>query len=116
MMSPKQYYDQCIAAHEFEADAQQAAVVDVLETIYQQVRSGFSKQRFIKKLFKTKQAPIKGLYLWGSVGVGKTWLMDIFYKCLPVQGKMRMHFHQFMQHIHKQLKQLQDERDPLKII
>ncbi|WJG09205.1 cell division protein ZapE [Aliiglaciecola sp. LCG003] len=60
--------------------------------------------------------PIKGLYLWGDVGRGKTFLMDLFYHCLPQEGKLRLHFHHFMARIHKALEAHSGQQDPLVII
>ena len=57
--------------------------------------------------------PIRGLYIWGTVGRGKTMLMDQFYEQLNVPNKMRSHFHRFMHEIHGQLKQLENLEDPL---
>jgi cell division protein ZapE len=54
-----------------------------------------------------------GLYFWGGVGRGKTFLMDIFYQCLPFEEKNRFHFHSFMNQIHHSLKQLSGTSNPL---
>jgi len=59
---------------------------------------------------------VQGLYIWGGVGIGKTFLLDCFYHCLPFKEKMRMHFHPFMQMIHQELKAHQGEKNPLQII
>jgi cell division protein ZapE len=56
------------------------------------------------------------MYIWGGVGRGKTWLMDLFYENLPIEKKQRIHFHRFMQRIHGALNTHQNERDPLKLI
>lgn len=56
---------------------------------------------------------LKGLYLWGDVGRGKTFLMDMFYDCLPTAGKLRLHFHRFMARIHQALNQQTGQQDPL---
>lgn len=63
-----------------------------------------------------KQKPVRGIYLWGSVGRGKTVLMDMFFHLLPFKQKERYHFHRFMQHVHQQLKALQGESDPLYLV
>ncbi|MFT4942228.1 MAG: cell division protein ZapE [Paraglaciecola sp.] len=60
--------------------------------------------------------PIKGLYLWGDVGRGKTFLMDLFYDCLPQEGKLRLHFHRFMARVHHGLKEQAGQQDPLVLI
>lgn len=57
--------------------------------------------------------PVKGLYLWGSVGRGKTWLMDLFYASLPFSRKQRTHFHRFMQQVHEARKGHRNRADPL---
>jgi cell division protein ZapE len=56
---------------------------------------------------------VRGLYLWGGVGRGKTYLMDGFYDSLPFKTKLRMHFHRFMQRVHTELKTLRGESEPL---
>ena len=57
--------------------------------------------------------PVRGLYLWGDTGRGKTWLVDLFYKCLPFPEKTRRHFHRFMADVHEDLKAHRDAADPL---
>lgn len=60
--------------------------------------------------------PVRGLYLWGDTGRGKTWLVDLFYKCLPFPGKMRRHFHRFMADVHADLRKHRDHADPLALV
>lgn len=62
------------------------------------------------------EPPIPGLYLWGGVGRGKTWLMDLFFEALPFEQKLRLHFHRFMQEIQDELAHLRQQRDPLRIV
>ena len=62
---------------------------------------------------RTTRAPPKGLYLWGGVGRGKTWLMDLFFASLPPGQARRMHFHRFMHELHAQLRRLKNVRSPL---
>lgn len=57
--------------------------------------------------------PEVGLYLWGGVGRGKTYLVDAFFDCLPFERKLRVHFHRFMQRVHHELAQLEGEKNPL---
>ncbi len=59
---------------------------------------------------------IKGLYFWGGVGRGKTYLMDCFYECLPFPKKLRTHFHRFMQRVHADLTRLKGQKNPLKVV
>ncbi|MBT8136859.1 MAG: AFG1 family ATPase [Gammaproteobacteria bacterium] len=67
----------------------------------------------IRRRLSGPAAPERGLYLWGGVGRGKTYLMDLFYELLPFAAKRRSHFHRFMQDIHAQLGALGETRDPL---
>lgn len=59
---------------------------------------------------------VQGLYCWGGVGRGKTWLMDLFYETLPIEQKQRLHFHRFMYWLHEELKQRKGQVDPLRQI
>ena len=56
------------------------------------------------------------LYVWGGVGRGKTWLMDLFFHSLPFRDKQRSHFHRFMQSVHDELKKHKDRADPLELV
>lgn len=73
---------------------------------------------FLSGLLPGRRAvqPERGLYLWGGVGRGKTWLMDLFFQTLPFKNKQRSHFHRFMQSLHDDLGKLQNESDPLELI
>jgi cell division protein ZapE len=68
----------------------------------------------LKKFAKSELYPEEGLYFWGGVGRGKTYLMDNFYESLPFERKMRVHFHRFMRRVHQDLKQLKGQADPLR--
>lgn len=81
------------------------------------VAASHSKPGLLGKLFgKKEQAPVKGLYFWGGVGRGKTYLVDTFFEALPFKKKVRTHFHRFMKRVHEELKTLDGEKNPLTII
>lgn len=119
MLSPIEKYQQALASGDYRADPGQRAIIETLQMVYlawHEQHLAASKSVW-KKLTKPKvSAPVRGLYLWGGVGAGKTWLMDLFYDCIPEQLKMRLHFHRFMQRIHQELTQRQGQADPLKLI
>jgi cell division protein ZapE len=70
----------------------------------------------LARLTGQRQPPPRGLYLWGGVGRGKTFLIDLFYASLPFQEKRRTHFHRFMRAVHARLREHAGERDPLAAI
>ena len=69
--------------------------------------------RKLSPLKRFRPKPVHGLYLWGGVGRGKTWLMNLFYDELTIKEKKRMHFHHFMLEIHQQLSTLKKQKNPL---
>ena len=114
-ITPLKCYQKDLKSPGFKADPQQDRAIKLLNQLYLDWKASQRHCTFFKKIFHTKQV-IKGVYLWGDVGTGKTYLLDTFYQCLPEQSKRRIHFHNFMQQVHEQLTCLQGERDPLVII
>lgn len=108
-ISPLAIYQAKVGVDLMEDPAQQQAVL-ALEELFHQLSSS-PKQTNLKRATQ-----LKGLYLWGDVGRGKTFLMDLFFDCLPSEGKLRLHFHRFMARIHQALRQHSGQRDPLKLI
>ncbi|MFN7097296.1 MAG: AFG1/ZapE family ATPase, partial [Gammaproteobacteria bacterium] len=119
-MTPMQRYQQDLDAGHIIVDEQQAIAMQHLQEVYDALLISFKNQRHIlyrlQIKLKRKHAPVRGLYLWGGVGIGKTYMMDVFYESLPFKEKRRMHFHHFMRMVHQQLKQLEGHPDPLKLI
>lgn len=118
-MTPLTYYQQLLDKEQILVDQQQQAAVSQLDLIFHHLverhqRSQYGFFRWVNKL--KKKPPVMGLYLWGGVGIGKTFLMDIFYRCLPFPQKQRLHFHRFMAFIHDELKTLEGQKNPLKTI
>ena len=100
-MTPLQRYQEVLKQPDFEPDPSQAAVVEILQHSYLQLLNN-----------QDSSLP-NGLYLWGRVGRGKSFLMDLFYQSITHQCKKRIHFHRFMKDIHRQLSQHQGEFEPL---
>jgi cell division protein ZapE len=110
--SPLKHYRELVESGQFTEDSGQIQAVTALDALWHTLQ----RQRHPTVLDRLRRRPAayaKGLYLWGSVGRGKTWLMDLFYEQLPVQRKQRVHFHRFMQRVHKALKKQGRVRDPL---
>lgn len=120
-LTPLERYRADLLRPGFQYDAAQEQVVYHLQDLYQRlIKAPAPVKGWRKKFFsfKTGQplAPVKGLYLWGSVGRGKTYLMDTFFESLPFEEKMRVHFHRFMRRIHQELKAQAGHSDPLEIV
>jgi cell division protein ZapE len=109
--SPLDRYQQLIDSGAFSADPQQLPAIQALDELWHALQQ--TQTSLLDRVRRRAPAVPRGLYLWGSVGRGKTWLMDLFYDCLPARRKLRTHFHRFMQKIHQDLGDLGRMRDPL---
>ncbi|GGD21763.1 cell division protein ZapE [Franconibacter daqui] len=126
--SPTSRYQQALNEGSHQPDDVQREAVSRLDTIYHELtgnktapaESGGLLAKVGKLFGKRPQpesiTPVRGLYMWGGVGRGKTWLMDLFYQSLPGERKQRLHFHRFMLKVHEDLTALQGHSDPLEII
>lgn len=117
-MTPQQRYQQDLSYNEVQPDPLQAQVVDCMQRIYDELLHSQKQQKkwlYRLAIFCKLKKPIrvKGLYLWGSVGIGKTYLMDLFYQSITFSSKKRLHFHDFMQKIHEQMRQYRNLSNPL---
>ena len=117
--SLQQLYELQVVTRGFAADPAQLAVVARLDELRGQLLSAASAPRTRLPRWLTalsgrgsRVAP-RGLYLWGGVGRGKTWLMDLFFDALPIAQRRRRHFHRFMHDVHAQLARLKQQRSPL---
>ena len=107
-MSPliSQRYSQLVQEGEIETDAGQLAVVQQLDELVQQLSEYQGTQTssvFGRLIGKKPVALPRGLYVWGEVGRGKTMLMDLFFEAVPVERKRRVHFHAFLQDVHRRI-------------
>ncbi len=114
---PKAQYLHELATNVIWRDELQALVVDEFERLYQDFIQPNNKRWPISKLWQSSESAPKGLYIYGSVGRGKTHLMDLFYDSLPEHiGKQRQHYHEFMLWLHHQLRQHSRVKNPLDLI
>ncbi len=113
-MSLQTLYEAKLAAEGLGADDHQrealVALQRVMDEVAQPVEQGW------RRWFKAAAPPLKGVYLWGGVGRGKTWLMDLFHDNLHGVSKARFHFHRFMQLVHSELGVVRGKADPLKLV
>ncbi len=118
-MTPIEKYKQDLQKSDFSHDPAQEKAVEHLERLYHELIDRYENRprSLWARISPTARAhekdPCMGLYFWGGVGRGKTYLVDTFYDCLPFRRKMRIHFHRFMQRVHNELKALQGEKNPL---
>ncbi|ARG17175.1 cell division protein ZapE [Acinetobacter nosocomialis] len=113
--SPAERYAEALASGQFMADEAQAQAVQELDRVWKELLNRYKASKKAFRRFRRQTSP-KGVYMWGGVGRGKTWLMDQFYESVPFRRKTRMHFHHFMQHVHKELNKLSGQRNPLDIV
>jgi cell division protein ZapE len=124
MNTPLQRYEADLHREDFVEDLAQREAVLALDSLCQDLHTAereHAARSPLRRWWRSRRgaprvAPVKGLYLWGGVGRGKTYLMDMFYDCLPFKRKQRVHFHRFMQRVHKELTGLEDTSDPLLVI
>jgi cell division protein ZapE len=106
-------YDAALKAKGYTADPAQTSAIAALQrcaddwTAYKNKRSNS-----LKKLFARPPIP-RGVYMYGGVGRGKSFLMDCFFQAVPIERKTRLHFHEFMREVHRELRELQGTVNPL---
>ena len=112
-MNVRDVFNTHLAARGYRADSSQLAALERLQRLDGDWRA-YKAQRSnaLKKLIARPPAP-RGVYLWGGVGRGKSFLMDAFYAAVPVLRKTRLHFHEFMRSVHRELDEVKGTPDPL---
>ena len=95
------------------SDPAQMRAVERLQRLYEEWSAYKARRSTALRRLLVKPALPKGVYLWGPVGRGKSFLMDAFFLCVPLVRKRRVHFHHFMREIHRELEELKGTEDPL---
>ncbi|HCX00085.1 MAG TPA: cell division protein ZapE [Pantoea sp.] len=123
--SPLARYEQALSQGDFKPDDVQREAITRLDAVQRALMARQPEQpasgkglfgrlsRLMGKEKSETQTPVRGLYMWGGVGRGKTWVMDLFFQSIPGNRKLRLHFHRFMLRVHEELTQLQGQSDPL---
>jgi cell division protein ZapE len=109
---PLSVYQSLLASGDYKADAAQRLAIEALDKTWAEL-TAHPVSGWWAKIRSKKRPAVTGLYLWGGVGRGKTWLMDLFFDALPGKEKQRIHFHRFMARVHAALKSKPSTRDPL---
>jgi len=114
ILSIREAYEESLRSHGHERDAAQVAIVDLLDDLRSRLHAHRPRRGLVRLLGGTKTEPgVRGLYLWGGVGRGKTFLMDLFFESLNISARKRIHFHRMMRYVHDRLQALDDVADPL---
>ncbi len=112
-MNVREYYHQALAEKGYRADSAQEQAIERLQRFYDDwVVFRQARSSALRRLLSRPAVP-RGVYLWGGVGRGKSFLMDAFYLTVPLKRKTRIHFHEFMRGVHKELDQVKGMSDPL---
>jgi len=120
-MSPIARYKRDVAQGIMFEDSAQAEAIVHFQRLYDELlaRENAESTRLgrLKRSFgRGAVASVKGLYIFGGVGRGKTYLMDMLFDSLPLERKMRAHFHRFMQRVHAELQRLKKQKNPLESV
>src|SRR5450432_2967378 len=111
--TPSDYYRRGIAARRWEDDPAQRAALAALDRIHAELLAADPAGLWKRIQRRISPRPVRGLYLWGAVGRGKTFLVDLFFQALPFEQKLRLHFHRFMGRVHAGLTRAEGRVDPL---
>ncbi len=106
-------YHEALRKRGFEPDDSQYAAVLRLQNLYEAWTDYKRRRRTALHRLVVRPPLPRGIYLWGAIGRGKTFLMDSFYRCLPLVRRRRVHFHHFMRDVHRELDELKGTVDPL---
>lgn len=112
-MNVQEFYQNALAQRGYSADEAQMRAIARLQQAYEDwAEYKLKRGNRLKRLLIRPEVP-RGVYLWGGVGRGKSFLMDSFYSVVPLVRKTRLHFHEFMRGVHRQLDELKGIADPL---
>ena len=115
-MGVREVYEAALAERGYESDDAQRRGLAALERCEREWADYKARRgNAIAKLIRRPPIP-RGVYLWGGVGRGKSFLMDCFFRSVPLVRKTRLHFHEFMREVHRELQELKGTADPLEAL
>lgn len=108
-------YEEMLAAGELRADPDQRETIVRLDALARALEERPAKGSLLWRMLGKAPAPVRGLYMWGGVGRGKSMMMDLFFDCVRVDSKRRVHFHEFMLEVHDRLRveRAKEKGDPI---
>jgi cell division protein ZapE len=112
-MNVTEYYEHVLQERGYTSDDAQLAAVARLQQCYDDWAAYKAQRASAFKRLVNRPAIPKGVYMWGGVGRGKSFLMDSFFSVVPLTRKTRLHFHEFMREVHRELESLKGRADPL---
>ena len=112
-MNVREFYEKILADRGYQSDPSQLLAVDRLQRAYDEWAAYLSRRSSrLRRMILHPDLP-RGMYLWGGVGRGKSFLMDSFYAIIPLKRKTRVHVHEFMHDVHRALDEQKNVEDPL---
>jgi len=122
-MTPADRYQRDLKRADFTSDPAQARAVEHTQRVFDELLAQDTRAvapgGLFDRLLRRRAAAsplVRGLYFWGGVGRGKTYLVDSLYDCIPFERKLRIHFHRFMRQVHEELKSLKGRAEPLRTV
>jgi cell division protein ZapE len=109
-------YQRALRRRGFKSDSSQMRAVERLQQLYEEWTAYKARRSTALRRLVVRPPLPRGVYLWGGVGRGKSFLMDSFYLCLPLVRKRRVHFHHFMRDVHRELEELKDREDSVGVL
>ena len=113
----REAYEKSLQRDGHDRDVAQDAIVAELDQLQHRLQAQAAHKRSFLDFFRSRdsgrQTGVRGLYIWGGVGRGKTFLMDLFFETLNVDAKKRIHFHRMLHDVHQRLAALGNVEDPL---
>ena len=113
LATPSELYHRGVVDRRWEDDPAQRSALVALDRIHAELIAGSAGGLWKRIQRRMAPQPVRGLYLWGAVGRGKTFLVDLFFQSLPFETKLRLHFHRFMGRVHAGLARAEGRSDPL---
>ncbi len=114
-MNLREAYEESLHREGHVEDPAQLELIARFEDLQQRLAAQRPRKGGLRTMFfrSEPRETVRGLYIWGGVGRGKTFLMDLFFECLPIERKKRIHFHRMMHDVHERMKTLSFVEDPL---